>query len=286
MKNVTRIFSLSLLGLCALSTQVRAQGDDMAYDFKMTDSGTVGMQTFNGVSTGHALVSKGKIRMDVSGSARSLAMPGNPGSDVTIIMLDSGKTVIYVNPKTKQYMQINPMEMMDRMQKMMEGMGATMKFDFTGDPKVENLGAGPEILGHKTQHYRMTTVMKMTMNAMGQSQTIETSSVTDEYLAPDIKHSTDLFSGMSNGMSGMMGGANKEYLEKVKQLKAKLPDAMELRAETQSTITMQQGMQNMKNVREVTAIKKTHAAADQFAVPAGYAKIELPPMGPGAPPPE
>ncbi len=284
MKNVTRIFSLSLLGLCALSMQARAQGDDMAYDFKMTDSGTVGMQTINGVSTGHAVVSKGKIRMDVSGSARTLAMPGSPGADVTIIMLDSGKTIIYVNPKTKSYMQINPMEMMDRMQKMMEGMGATMKFDFTGDPKVENLGAGPEILGHKTQHYRLTTAMKMTMNAMGESQTIETSSVTDEYLAPDIKHSTDLFSGMSNGMSGMMGGSNKEYLEKVKQLKAKLPDAMELRAETQSTISMAQGSQNMKNIREVTAIKKAHATPDQFAVPAGYTKIEMP-MGPGAPPP-
>jgi len=284
MKNVTRIFSLSMLGFCALSMQARAQGDDMAYDFKMTDSGTVGMQTVNGVSTAHAIVSKGKVRMDVSGGSQTLAMPGRPGEDVTIIMLDSGKTIIYVNPKTKQYMQINPMEMMDRMQKMMEGMGATMKFDFTGDPKVEHLGAGPEILGHKTQHYRMTTAMKMTMNGMGQSQTIETSSVTDEYLAPDIKHSTDLFSGMSNGMSGMMGGSNKEYLEKVKQLKAKLPDGMELRAETQSTITMPQGTQNTKNVREVTAMKKTHATADQFAVPAGYTKIELP-MGPGAPPP-
>lgn len=285
MKNVTRLFSLSLLSLCALTVQARAQGDDMAYDFKMTDSGTVGMQTMGGVSTGHAVASKGKIRMDVSGSARSLAMPGSGGGDVTIIMLDSGKTVIYVNPKTKQYMQIKPMEMMDRMQKMMEGMGATMKFDFTGEPKVENLGAGPDILGHKTRHYRMTTNMKMTMNAMGESQTIETNSVVDEYLAPDIKNATDLFSGMSNGMSGMMGGSNKEYLEKVKQLKAKLPDAMELRAETQSTITMAQGTQNMKNVREVTGIKKTRATPDQFAIPAGYTKIEMP-MGPGAPPPE
>ena len=285
MKNIARIVSFSLLGFCAFSIQARAQGDDMAYDFKMTDSGTVGMQTANGVSTGHAVVSKGKIRMDVSGSARSLAMPGSPGADITIIMLDSGKTVIYVNPKAKSYMQINPMEMMDRMQKMMEGMGATMKFDFTGEPKVENLGAGPVILGHKTQHYRMTTAMKMTMNAMGESQTIETSSITDEYLAPDLEKSTDLFVGMSNGMSGMMGGSNKEYLEKIKQLKAKLPKGMELRAETQSAVKMAQGSQSMKNVREVTAIKKTPATPDQFTVPAGYTKIELP-MGPGAPPPE
>ena len=284
MKNVIRLFSLSLLGICAFTLQARAQGDDMAYDFKMTDSGTVGMQTMGGVSTGHALVSNGKIRMDVSGSARSLAMPGSPGNDVTIIMLDSGKTVIYLNPKTKQYMQIKPMEMMDRMQKMMEGMGATMTFEFTGDPKVENLGAGPEILGHKTQHYRMTTGMKMNMSAMGESQTIETTTITDEYLAPDLKHSTDLFSGMSNGMSGMMGGSNKAYFEKVKQIKAKLPDAMELRAETQSTISTPQGSQNMKNIREVTAIKKTKVTPDQFAVPTGYTKIDLP-MGPGAPPP-
>ena len=284
MKNLTRI-ALSLLAISASSVQVRAQGDDMSYDFKMTDSGTVGMQTINGTSTGRAVVSRGRVRMDVSGNARGLTMPGNSGQDVTIIMLDSGKKVIYINPKTKQYMQMNPMETMDRMQKMMESMGATMKMDFTGEPKVENLGAGPDILGHKTQHYRMTTAMKMTMNAMGQSQVIETSTITDEYIAPDIKSATDPFSSMSNGMSGMLGGSNKEYLEKVRQLKEKLPKGMELRAETQSTVSTPGGAQNMKNVREVTAIKKTAVTDDQFAVPAGYTKIDFP-MGPGGPPPE
>jgi hypothetical protein len=254
----------------------------MAFDFRMTDSGTAATQKINGESTGHALVSKGRVRLDVKGTARGLAMPGAAtGNDVTLIMLDSGKTLIYLNPKTKQYMQFNPMEVMDRMQKMMEGMGASMKFEFTGDPKVETVGDGPAILGHKTQHYRITTGMTMTMSMMGESQVMEMSSVTDEYLAPDLRNVTDPFRNMSsNGMSGMMGASNKAYLERLKAVQAKLPNGMELRAETHITVSGAGQMQNVTNVREITSIHSTTVSEDHFAIPAGYTKIELP-LGPG-----
>lgn len=280
MKTLVRLSVICALGIPFASVSARAQVRDMAFDFKMTDSGTASPKG-GGLSTGHAVVSKGRVRMDVKGTARALAMPGAAaGDDITVIMLDSGKTVIYINPKTKKYMQVNPMEVMDRMQKMMEGMGATMKFEFTGDPKVENVGAGPVILGHKTQHYRITTGMKMTMSMMGDSQTMEMSAVSDEYLAPDLKHMTDPFRNMSSSSMGAMGGANKAYLERLRAAQAKLPNAMELRAETQVTVDGAGQTQNMKTVREITAIQNTRASDDQFVVPAAFTKVDLP-LGPG-----
>ena len=282
MRILARIAVISLLGIPLLTGEASAQGRDMAFDFRMTDSGTAASQSVHGVSTGHAIVSKGRVRLDSRGNARALAMPGSAaGDDVTLIMLDSGKTLIYINPKTKRYMQVNPIEAMDRMQKMMEGMGATMKVDFTGDPKVENLGSGPELLGHKTQHYRITTGMRMTMTAMGETQTIEMSGVTDEYLALDLRNTSDPFRNMSsNAMSGMMGGSNKAYLERLKAVQAKLPNAMELRAETHVTVESAGQTQTMMSVREITGIQKTTASGDRFAVPAGYTKIDFP-LGPG-----
>ena len=291
MRTLARIAAISLLGIPLLAVEARSQGRDMAFDFRMTDSGTTAMQSIRGVSTGHAIVSKGRVRIDARGNARALAMPGSAaGDDVTLIMLDSGKTLIYINPKAKRYMQLNPIDAMEQMQKMIEGMGASMKVDFTGDPKVENLGSGPEILGHKTQHYRITTGMRMTMTAMGETQTIEMSAVADEYLAPDLRNTNDPFRNMSsNAMSGMMGGSNKAYVERLKAVQAKLPNAMELRAETRVTVGGAGQAQTMTTVREITGIQNTRVSADQFAVPAGYTKVDFP-LGPvgrgGRKPPE
>jgi hypothetical protein len=278
MKILARVAFISLVGFSLFALDAHAQTRDMAFDFKMTDSGTV---LGAGASTGHAVVSKGRVRMDTKGTARSLAMPGAAlGDDITMIMLDSGKTFIYINPKTKTYMQFNPMEMMDRMQKMMEGMGASMKFEFTGDPKVESVGAGPVILGHKTQHYRITTGMKMTMSMMGDSQTMEMSSVSDQYLAPDLKNMTDPFRNMATNSMGAMGGANKAYLERLQAVQAKLPSGMELRAETQVSVKGGGQAQNMTTIREITGIQSTTVSDDQFVVPATFTKVDLP-LGPG-----
>jgi hypothetical protein len=284
MKILVRLVFMSVLWFPALAVDAHAQARDMAFEFKMTDSGAT---TVPGVSTGHAVVSRGRVRLDVKGSARALAMPGVAGGDdIIILMLDSGKTIIYINPKTKQYMQLNPMETMDRMQKMMEGMGATMKFEFTGEPKIDNVGLGPVILGHKTQHYRITTGMKMTMNMMGDSQTMEVSSVSDEYLAPDLKNIADPFRNMSSG-SGTIGGTNKEFVARLKAAQAKLPNAMELRAEMRVTVNSAGQAQHLTTIREITGIQSTTASNAQFVVPAAFTKVDFPlGAGGGRVPPE
>jgi hypothetical protein len=286
MRHLAHLRIFPALAIFLVASAARAQ-DDLAFDFKMTDAGSTGGQNVNGVSTGHAVVSKGRVRLDMTGNARGMAMPGMaPGNQVTIIMPDTGKTIIYIQPKTKQYMRFNPLEAMDRMQKMMEGMGANMTFDFTGpDPKVENLGAGPVILGHQTVHYRITTGMKMNMSAGGQAQTMEMSSISDEFLAPDLPSATDPFRSIaSSGASGMFG-ANKAYFEKLKAVQAQLPKATELRAETEVTMIGAGQMGNVKSIREITAITKTTATNDMFEAPAGYTKVEFPMGMGGAPPP-
>jgi hypothetical protein len=286
MKTFVRLVFASLIWLSLLTVDARAQSNAMAFNFRMSDSGAT---TVPGVSTGRAVVSKGRVRMDVKGTARGLAMPGMaPGDDVSLILLDGGKTVIYINPKTKQYMQINPIETMERMQKMMEGMGALMKFEFTGNPKVENVGPGPVILGHKTRHYRITTGMKMTVSMMGESQATEMSAVSDQYLALDLKNMTDPFSNMASSSSmGSMGASNKEYVARLRAAQAKLPKALELRTETQVRLNAAGQSQNLRSVREITAIESTRASDDLFMAPKAFTKVELP-LGPagGRIPPE
>ena len=277
MKTLLRLVFVSLLPVSLLGIDARAQSRAMAYNFRMSDSGSTSVP---GMSTGRAVVSKGRVRMDLKGTARGLGMPGmSPGDDVSLILLDAGKTVIYINPKTKQYMQINPIETMERMQKMMDGMGAMMKFEFTGNPKVDNVGAGPVILGHKTRHYRITTGMKMTVSMMGESQTTEMSAVSDQYLALDLKSMTDPFSNMSTNSMGSLGASNKEYVARLRAAQAKLPKALELRTETQVRLSAAGQSQNVKSVREITGIENTTVSDDLFVPPKGFTRIDLP-LGP------
>lgn len=280
---------LSVAALPLVAHTIRAQADDMAYDIRVADSGTVGGQRIDGVSTGRAIVSHGRVRMELRGNSRLMNIPGMPRSEeATLLMLDSGK-IIYLRPKTKQYIVINPAESMDRVQKMMAGMGASMTFDVTAEPRVESLGPGPVILGHRTVHYRVTSAMKMTMAGMGQNQVMETTSIMDQYVAPDLKNVAGPFSGaVWGGAGGMFGSGNKSYFEKLRAATAKLPNGAKLRTVTKIDVTGMGPGASTRSVGEVTGMKNVTAARDLFAVPADYTKVELPmgPMGGGGPPPE
>lgn len=84
-----------------------------------------------------------------------------------------------------------------------------------------------------------------------------------------------------NMMSGVFGGANKAYTNKMQIVRLKLPRAPELRA-VQRTLMTSSGMESdIKTIREVTSIKRVTAGRELFAVPPGYKKVDMP--GPIAP---
>lgn len=200
-----------------------------------------------------------------------------------MIVENQGKLITYLLPKEKRYMQFNPTEMLKQMQTMMQGMGAAMKFDVSGpDPKLENLGRGPVILGYSTVHYRVTSGMKVTMSAMGERETMEMSSTTDQYFSRGLGEVMDPFSSMKalRETSSMFGGANKAYMDKMWAIQAKLPKAPELRAEQRTTMTRAGVVSNVKTVREVTKIQRVKAPVDLFVVPAGYTKLDMAPLPP------
>lgn len=276
----------SVAAVLVLASTAQAQARDWAFDFRMTDTMVAGGESRNGVTTGHAVVSKGKVRLDMKGSSNAISMPRmaiGSGDGVSMIVEDQGKLITYLLSKEKRYMQFRPTEMLKYMQTMMQGMGATMKFDVSGpDPKLENLGRGPVILGHETVHYRVTSGMKVTMSAMGERETMEMSSATDQYFARGMGELMDPFSGMKSirETSSMFGGANKAYMDKMWAVQAKLPKAPELRAEQRMTMTRGGVVSNVKTVREVTKIQRVRAPLDLFVVPAGYTKIDMGPIPP------
>jgi hypothetical protein len=162
----------------------------------------------------------------------------------------------------------------------MEGMGTTMAMNITGDdPKVENLGAGPVILGHQTRHYRVTGNMKVNISVMGQSQAMQTSSVSDSYLAPDLAHLADPFRDIgSNTSTQILGPGASKYMDKMKAARAKLPPGLSLRTETHLKTSGTAQTSDIVSVQETTGIQTLSASPALFEVPAGYTMITMPTM--------
>jgi hypothetical protein len=278
MRFSSRLVSASALVLAPI-TYVHAQeaGKSLALDFRNTIV-TSGMPDTS-VLTGHAVGTADKMRLDVKmkmpGSGAAVGMLASQG-EVSMIVTDSGKTITYLDKTKGQYLRVRPTDMVAQAQQM-----GGMKMDFSGtEAKVDNLGAGPMILGHPTSHYRVATGMTMKISAMGQEQTVKIGSTTDTYYATDIKADLNPFASLSGGdMANMFGTTNKDFAEKMKAVQAKLPKGIPLRAVSSSTLTAHGETKVTNSQAEVTSIQWVAYDPKTFEVPSTYTAAQLPGMG-------
>jgi len=247
---------------------------NLAMDFR-TIVTTSGMPD-TGIIQGHAIGSADKLRMDLTmkGPGAQVSPLGGPGGEVSMILSDSGKTVTYLDSKANHYLRVRPAEMLAQAQQT----GVKMAFSGT-EATVDNLGAGPVILGHPTSHYRIGTGMTMTISAMGQEQTVKISSTSDYYYANDIRGVINPFASLSGGdMAAMFGSSSKEFADKMKAMQAKLPNGTPLRASSSSTM-ISQGQTRVTNTQaEVTSVQWVDANPKVFEIPATFTPVTLPGM--------
>ena len=281
----TRLVAGALFALAPL-TQINAQhaGKTLAMDFRATVS--VQGQPDTSVIVGHAVGNGDKMRLDVKG-APSQRSTLTSDSVVTMVVTDSGKTITFLDSKQGQYFQVRPAEMVSQAQQM-----GAMKMEFSGtQAKVDSLGPGPSILGHPTTHYRVTTGMTMTVNAMGQQQVVKFSSVADNYYATDLTGSLNPFSSVTSGdMASMFASSNADFAKQLKEVRAKLPKGTQLRAVNSATIVASGQTRVTTSLAEVTGLQWVNSDPKAFDIPASYKQVPLPglagPTAGGAIPPK
>src|SRR3982751_6808944 len=126
-------------------------GKTLALDFRQTIAVQGAQDT--GVIVGHVLGSAAKMRLDISMKGSRAQVSPLADSNITMIVSDSGKTIVYLDRQKNQYLRVQPAEMIAQAQQM-----GGMKMDFSKtEAKVDNLGAGPTILGHPTRSEEHTS---------------------------------------------------------------------------------------------------------------------------------
>jgi hypothetical protein len=275
MRFASRLAGAAALVLAPLSyAHAQNAGKTLAMDFRTIISVQGSPDT--GVIAGHAVGTAEKMRIDVTMKGSKTAAGPVTDSSVSMIVTDSGKTITYIDSKKSQFIRMRPAEMVVRARQM-DGM--KMEFSET-TAKVDSLGAGPAILGHPTSHYRVTTGMTMSINAMGQQQTVKIASTNDTYYATDIKSNLNPFASLSGGdMANMFGTTNKDFADKMKAVQGKLPRGTPLRALSTATIVNQGQTRITSSSAEVTGLKWVDSDPKAFEVPSNYKAVQLPGMG-------
>jgi hypothetical protein len=275
MRFSSRLVSASALALVPItSAHAQDAGKSLALDFRNTI--VVAGMPDTSILTGHAVGTADKMRVDVKmkvqGTGAPVGLLASQG-EVSMIVTDSGKTITYLDSKNSQYLKVRPTDMVAQAQQM-----GGMKMDFSGtEAKVDNLGAGPIILGHPTSHYRVATGMTMKISAMGQEQTVKIGSTTDTYYATDIKADLNPFASLNGGdMANMFGTTNKDFADKMKAVQAKLPKGIPLRAMSSSTLTAHGETKVTNSQAEVTSIQWVAYDPKTFEVPSTYTAAPLP----------
>jgi Domain of unknown function (DUF4412) len=261
-----------------LASTVTAQSKPgISFDQTMINVTSSPGRTDSATSVMHATVVGGDGRFDVEkGSLFANIGPFSPGPHAVMIMRDGGKEMIFLNRDQKQYVSMKPFEMMEGMQKMLEGMGGSMSVDTSGTSiKLDSLGPGPTIDGHPTLSYRLTSVVRMTMSMMGERHIIDNQSTQEIHAATDLGDFADItgvnrFAELSQSM-----GFSKGYFDNLAKTRRKVrgvPLRMVIHNTTSANGTTRTTVQTI----EARNIKRVSVPDSLFAVPAGYKPVAMP----------
>ena len=275
--------------ICAASLSLSVSGaaqapNGVSFDQTITSvkSTAAGVDTTSNVV--HALAAGGNMRIETNNNTLYPQMgPFSPGPHAVLLVRNGGSETVFMNPDTKEYLTIKPMEMMAGFRKMLEGMGGSMKFDTSATRMtIDSVGPGPTIDGHKTVHYTLRAALKVTISMMGDTMSNEDVSVTDIYAAPDMSDFRAATDGMMNQFAevarsmGMVG----PMFDKMKADQSKVR-GFPLRIVKQSTQTQRGQARSSSETIESRNAKRVPAPDSLFTVPAGYKAVAMPVM-PGA----
>ncbi len=281
-----RFAAAAALPLVFMAAQPVASG--LSYDFVMK---TTSRQTGNKESVtmrgrGMYAGDEAKIEMlEASTSAGGQQAYGGKGT--YFIVRNGGAEMLLVNPAEKTYMQWDMMKMMAGMGQMMNAVGGLVKMQMS-EVKVDaqDMGAGPVLQGYPTRHIRMIQNYTMSASVLGRTSKTRSESTTDYYFAPTLRIANP-FVANSNSMAMMSQFDmfnNSDYKSQMEKANAKLPkNGVPLRAVTTMVSTDEKGKaETVTSVMEMLNFKSGNIPASEFAIPAGYTKVEMPAMTAGA----
>lgn len=266
-----------MLALCAVPSLAQ---DVSGLTFDVTI--TTGDSSAATVQSGSGWIAGKSSRLDLRGAGNpAQAMPGMPGQNVSIIVWDSSGAPVVAMVDHDEKKVMYPAKMMAMLQEMMASLPEKPKLSFSVTNVVlDSLGAGETISGFVTKRFRLSADLSMSMEMMGESmeQTMHIVSEGDfaEELAGyvDPLQTTRSVEAMAAGMPGM----DSSSVAEIGKLVLARPRGLPLRQSDRMTGASEGGIPMPATVTALSNIKRAEFSLTVFAIPDGYAEMEMPQM--------
>lgn len=233
--------------------------------------------------TGKGWIAGNRTRLDLAGGMPSAPLPGGGGQNVSIIMQDSSGTSVLALVMHDEKKFMYPSRMMAELKEMMASLPDQPKMTFTvSNIVVDSLGAGETVSGFTTKRFKISADISMAMAVMGESmnQTMHVESEGDyaEELADfaDPLRDTRGFRVMTSGMPWMDTTSAAE----LQKLERATPRGLALRHVDRVTGVTEGDMAIPTTTTTLSNIKREMIHPSVFAIPEGYAEMEMPMMPP------
>jgi len=219
-----------------------------------------------------------KSRLDIDKTVGAGPMLGQH----YILSLDGGKRYVFINNADSTYFESKELNPLTAMNALAGGLTKMMKTTISNmEINQEKLGAGPELQGHATTHFRSNQSMDMSMNVFGKTTKSHIVSVTDYYFANDLQNLSNPFLNTGELMKSIpeFSALTDAELKRVNELQEQLKgQGLPLKTIVTTTLKDDGAKAPTTTVMtsEVLNLKKTAVSPTLFEIPAGYTQAQPP----------
>ncbi len=226
-------------------------------------SSTTGVQ--NVTIAGNVAVDGSRLRMDVT-SGDNLLFKDNS----VVLSTDGGKTMSVLDPSTKNYYDLQLDQVLGSTTAMLKNLGDMVKVTFDNSQvNFRDGGNGGPVEGYPTHKFVVDAAYDMNIDAMGSKMTTHMTMSTESWTTDQL--AAELSSFLQT--RGMRTGV--EAVDRLIEAQSGVR-GFPLKQVSTVHITQRGNEMTMVTTSTVTNIEKKAVEAAQFAMPAGYTKVDDP----------
>jgi len=220
-----------------------------------------------GSMSGSAAIEGQKMRLDLKEGDDVLFKDGS-----IMISTDGGESYMVLDPKKKEYYEVNLKQLLSAAGAMLNSMGGMLKITFENH-KVNVSGGedGGAIEGYPTKKYVSDSSYDLVMEIFGKKNVQKVSSHSETWVTSDLDEQYMTFVQQKGLKTGW------EDLDKMIEKETAAIKGFPLKSIVRSTQTNPKGKTETSTMTmTVTSIKQTDVPDDRFAIPSGYERVDGP----------